>query len=391
MGKCLCQPNDPSYLLETEYRAILNHNLIVIKKEEENRRLQQEKTDQELPKAWKSGSLKYDELKPLSEGGTAKLFLTEDLNLHRKVAYKTLHQDLRDSDIETQRFVREARVTANIQHPGTVPVYELGRDREGQLFFTMKRVLGLDLRQILLDLKHEVPEIVERFPLPRLIDILIQVSQTIAYAHDAGVIHRDLKPANIIVGKFGEVYVLDWGLAKVMGGKSIAQDLGAEEKTPDLSLTRSGMHYGTPLYMTPEIARGLSDLDEKSDIFALGILLFEMLALEPFLQGNDVTEIKQKLLDEPYPMPRELNPERKIAKDLQAICMKALHRSRGHRYSSVTAFLEDLQKYRHGEEVSVYWYSGWERFTRWNNQHAYLIISVVSGLIGAGIFALFAQ
>jgi len=184
---------------------------------------------------------------------------------------------------------------------------------------------------------------------------------------------------------------LDWGLAKVMGGKSIAQDLGAEEKTPDLSLTRSGMHYGTPLYMTPEIARGLSDLDEKSDIFALGILLFEMLALEPFLQGNDVTEIKQKLLDEPYPMPRELNPERKIAKDLQAICMKALHRSRGHRYSSVTAFLEDLQKYRHGEEVSVYWYSGWERFTRWNNQHAYLIISVVSGLIGAGIFALFAQ
>ena len=363
----------------------------MINKEDEPNRLKQEKTDEVLPRSWKSGSLKYDELKPLSEGGTAKLFLTEDLNLHRRVAYKALHDDLQDSDIETQRFVREARVTANIQHPGTVPVYELGRDRSGQLFFTMKRVLGQDLRQILLDLKHEVPDTVEKFPLPRLLDILIQVSQTIAYAHELGVVHRDLKPANIIVGKFGEVYVLDWGLAKVLGGKSLAIDLGDEEPADDLSLTRSGIHYGTPLYMTPEIARGLSDLDEKSDVFALGILLFEMLTLEPFLQGDDVTEIKKKLLDEPYRLPREVAPERKIPKDLQAICMKALHRSRGHRFSSATSFLEDLQRYRHAEEVSVYWYSGWERFTRWNNQNAYLIISVISGIVGAGIYALFSS
>ena len=363
----------------------------MITKEEEESRLNQEKTDEVLPRAWKSGSLKYDELKPLSEGGTAKLYLTEDLNLHRKVAYKSLHQDLQDSEIETKRFVREARVTANIQHPGTVPVYELGRDRGGQLFFTMKRVKGQDLRQILLDLKHEVPDVVEKFPLPRLLDILIQVTQTIAYAHDIGVVHRDLKPANIIVGKFGEVYVLDWGLAKVLGGKSLAKELGESDSSPDLSLTRSGIHYGTPLYMTPEIARGLSDLDEKSDVFALGILLFEMLTLQPFLQGEDVTEIKKKLLEEPYRLPREVAPERKISRDLQAICMKALHRSRGHRFANATAFLEDLQRYRHGEEVSVYWYSGWERFTRWNNQNAYLIISVCSAIIGAGIYALFSS
>ena len=363
----------------------------MINKEEEQHRLQQVKTDELLPRAWKSGSLKYDELKPLSEGGTAKLYLTEDLNLHRRVAYKSLHHDLQDSDIETQRFVREARVTANIQHPGTVPVYELGRDRAGQLFFTMKRVIGQDLRQILLDLKHEVPSAVEKFPLPRLLDILIQVSQTIAYAHSVGVVHRDLKPANIIVGKFGEVYVLDWGLAKVLGEKSLAQELGTQGQPTDLSLTRSGMHYGTPMYMTPEIARGLSDLDEKSDIFSLGILLFEMLTLETFLEGKDITEIKKKLLEEPYRLPREVKPDRRISRDLQAICMKALHRSRGHRYSNATLFLEDLQRFRHGEEVSVYWYSGWERFTRWNNQNAYLIISVFSALLGAGIYALFSS
>ncbi len=361
----------------------------MIKNEEEKTPLRQQETDDLLPSAWKSGSLKYDELKPLSEGGTAKLYITEDLNLHRKVAYKTLHADLQSSDIETKRFLREARVTANIQHPGTVPVYELGRDRSGQLFFTMKRVVGKDLRQILLDLSHEVPDVVERFPLPRLIDILIQVTQTIAYAHDIGVIHRDIKPANIIVGKFGEVYVLDWGLAKVMGSAQLAGGEGEELSEKDLSLTRSGMHYGTPMYMTPEIARGLSDLDAKSDIFALGILLFEVLTLKPFLQGQDITDIKKKLLEETYPLPREVAPERKIPKDLQAICMKALHRSRGLRYANANALLEDLQSFRHGEEVSVYWYSGWERFTRWNNQNAYLIISVLSALAGAGVYALF--
>jgi serine/threonine-protein kinase len=186
----------------------------MIRVEEEAKSLHPQETDDILPTAWKSGSLKYDELKPLAEGGTAKLYVAFDKNLGRNVAYKTLHTDLRDSDIETKRFLREARVTANIQHPGTLPVYELGRDREGQLFFTMKKVDGQDLRQILHDLKQEVPEVVDKFPLPRLLDILIQVCQTLAFAHEMGVIHRDLKPANIIVGKFGEVYVLDWDWRK---------------------------------------------------------------------------------------------------------------------------------------------------------------------------------
>jgi serine/threonine-protein kinase len=166
----------------------------VIKKEPKPSNIfQSDHTDALLPRAWKSGSLKYDELKPLTEGGTAKIFTTVDLNLHREVAFKSLHQDLKDSEIETKRFLREARVTANIQHPGTVPLYELGRDREGQLFFTMKKVDGRDLRDILFDLRQEVPDVVDKFPLTRLIDILIQVCQTIAYSHDQGVIHRDLK------------------------------------------------------------------------------------------------------------------------------------------------------------------------------------------------------
>ncbi len=353
--------------------------------------LQSDDTDSLLPRAWKSGSLKYDELKPLSEGGTAKLFTTLDLNLRRDVAYKTLHADLRDSEIETKRFLREARVTANIQHPGTVPLYELGRDREGQLFFTMKKVDGRDLREILFDLRQEVPDVVEKFPLPRLLDILIQVSQTIAYAHDLGVIHRDLKPANIIVGKFGEVYVLDWGLAKILGSASIAEVENIENEKTDTTLTPVGKHYGTPMYMPPEVAKGEPDLDGRTDVFSLGIILFEMMTLQFLFEGEDPYEIKKMILDQPLPLPREVAPHKDLPRDLQAICMKALKRNKYERYSSASTFLEDLQHFRHGEEVSVYWYSGWEKLTRWKSRHSYLILAIISGLIGAGLSILFSK
>ena len=363
---------------------------MITRTEKEKPPLQPEETDFVLPTAWKSGSLKYDELHAFAEGGTAKLFSTFDKNLCRDVAFKTLHEDLRNSEIETKRFVREARVTANIQHPGTLPVYELGRDREGNLFFTMKKVDGKDLRQILHDLAHEVPEMVEKFPLPRLLDILIQVCQTIAYAHEAGVIHRDLKPANIIVGKFGEVYVLDWGLAKVLGSPSIAQkDVAEEPPSPDLSLTPTGRHYGTPLYMSPEMAEGSALIDGRSDVFSLGIMLFEILTLGPFLEGEDILEIKDKILNQPYPLPRERALQKNLPKDLEAICMMALKRNKQRRYPKVSLLLEDLQRYRHGEEVSVYWYSGWEKLVRWNNRHALSLIALLSALAGAGLWALF--
>ncbi len=356
----------------------------MIRSEQSTPHLDQGETDLILPTAWKSGSLKYDELSPLAEGGTAKLFLTRDRNLSRTVAYKTLHQDLRDSEIETRRFLREARVTANIQHPGTLPVYELGRDREGQLYFTMKKVDGRDLRKILFDLAHEVPEVVDAFPLPRLLDILIRVCQTMAYAHDLGVIHRDLKPANVIIGKFGEVYVLDWGLAKISGSASIIdRAISAEPENKDLQLTPVGRHYGTPMYMSPEIARGDESVDARSDVFALGIILFEMLTLRSFVEGEDVIEIKKKLLECPCPLPSELVPEKQIPKDLEAVCLRALKRDRKERYQKVTDLLSDLEKFRHGEEVSVYWYSGWEKLVRWNNRKAYWLIAAASAVAGA--------
>ena len=332
----------------------------MIKKEPKKSNIfESDKADALLPKAWKSGSLKYDELKPLSEGGTAKLYSTIDLNLDREVAYKTLHNDLRDSEVETKRFLMK---------PGLPLIFNIlelslfmksvgtGKDS----FFTMKKVEGRDLRKILLDLRQEVPEVMEQFPLPRLIDILIQVSQTIAYAHDLGVIHRDIKPANIIIGQFGEVYVLDWGLAKIQGTQSLTEPTVLDTEKKDTTLTPVGRHYGTPMYMPPEIARGESDLDGRTDVFSLGIILFEMMTLKFFVEGEDPYEIKKLILDRPIPLPREVAPHKNLPRDLQAICMKALKRNKYERYSSASEFLTDLQHFRHNEEVSVYWYSGWK-------------------------------
>ena len=145
------------------------------------------------------------------------------------------------------------------------------------------------------------------------------------------------------------------------------------------------------MYMSPEIATGDPNLDERSDIFALGVILFEMLTLQSFVDGEDIIEIKEKILNKPYPLPREVAPNRQIPRDLQALCMKALQRKKSKRYPNILQLLDDLQKFRHGEEVSVYWYSGWEKLTRWNHRNAYLILSFTSALVGAGIYALFTK
>ena len=176
-------------------------------------------TDKTFELRWRSGSLKYQDFKLLSEGGIAKLYSAFDENLRRTVVYKTLHDHLREDEIETQRFLREARVTANIAHPGTVPLYELGRDRNGNLFFTMKHVRGRDLRNIIDALHDGDPATTTAFPLPALIDILTRACETVAHAHSRGVIHRDLKPENILVDEFQDTNEVQYRLLSLLKGK----------------------------------------------------------------------------------------------------------------------------------------------------------------------------
>ena len=308
-------------------------------------------TDKTLALHWKSGSLKYRDFELLREGGIAKLYSCFDDNLGRQVVYKTLHEHLAEDEIEIQRFLREARITANIAHPGTVPVYELGRDRNGLLFFTMKHVRGRDLREIIETLKTQDPRTERAFPLHVLIDIMIQVCQTIAHTHSRGVIHRDLKPANILTGEFGATYVIDWGLAKVWG----EPDLNKPEmnRQEDCELTPAGRHYGTPLYMAPELARGDAHIDARADIFGLGNILFEILTHRQLLNGQSITEIIDELLHKPFPSPRETAPEKDISRKLEEICMKALEKDRRNRYQTAEAMMEDLLNYSKKTKSSI--------------------------------------
>ncbi|MEE2614089.1 MAG: serine/threonine-protein kinase [Verrucomicrobiota bacterium] len=301
-------------------------------------------TDGDFPVHWKSGSLKYADFKLMAEGGTAKLFTCRDINLHREVVYKTLHSELRGSEIEVQRFLREARVTAKLAHPGTVPVYEMGRDRNGDIYFTMKRVRGRNLRDVIQGLRDKDEKLVKLFPLGVLVDSLIQICQTVAYAHDHGVIHRDLKPANILIGGFGEVLVLDWGLAKVWG--EVDLDHNAVPEDADPALTPVGRRYGTPLYMAPELARGDSQIDGRVDVFSLGNILFEILTLSQLLHGETAQEVADNLLKSDLPDPSEFTSGRHIPAALEAICRRALKKDPRDRYPSVQAMLDSLKSYQ---------------------------------------------
>jgi serine/threonine-protein kinase len=347
-------------------------------------------TDAPMPRQWLSGSLKYTDFMPLTEGGTAELQTCLDKNLHRTVVYKTLHEHLQDSELETARFLREARVTAMIPHPGTVPVYELGRDRAGVLFFTMKKLEGQDLRSILMAISAKNHQTIEQFPLALLVDVLIQTCQTVSYAHKHGVIHRDLKPANILVGAFGEVTVLDWGLAKVHGEQQDAVEEAVEQestgkKMVSLELTQPGKRYGTPLYMSPEQARGDADLDGRSDVYNLGSILFEMLTNKNLVWGNDVEEVLAQVLERPTPIPSEVAVGRTVPPELEAICLKALEKNPADRYPSVNDLLQDLTAYRTGRPISVYRPSTLARLLRWRDRHALPLTAAVGVLAGAAV------
>ncbi len=310
--------------------------------------LRVEMTDARFDRYWKSGSLKYTDFRPLTEGGTATIQTCFDINLNRTVVYKSLHPHLANDETEVARFLREARVTANIPHPGTAPVYEIGRDKAGNVYFTMKKLEGRDLRSILGALADHDRSTENAYPLARRVEILISAAQTLKYAHHAGVIHRDLKPANLLIGSFGEVTVLDWGLAKVRGEPAPP---GAEKITGQaglaLELTQPGRRFGTPLYMSPEQARGGST-DERTDVYGLGAILFEMLSGRPLIFGQDLDEVLTQILERPVPRPSDVvgdaAPRVGVPADLEAVCLRCLQCDPADRYRDMAALIAALTR-----------------------------------------------
>lgn len=343
-------------------------------------------TDRDLPKHVKNGFMRYRDFQPLTQGGEAILRTCVDENLGRTVVMKTLQPQFQNLETYQKRFLREARVTAQIPHPATIPVYELSRDSEGNAYFTMKKLRGRDLSDILDKISEGDKETIEKYPLDSLINVLIHCSQCLAFAHNQRVVHRDMKPANIMIGDYGEIMVLDWGLAKVWDmedNEDVDRLIRSGQQAMSGRLTGRGDVQGTPFYMSPEQAVETGDVDERTDIYNMGIILFEVLTGDSYMSGRNFKEIKRKLLEDPVREPRLVAPNRRIPAELNAICMKALQRSVTDRYQKMSEFSEDLRAALLGNPVSVYREPLWGRILKWRDRKVLSAASLIWMLAGA--------
>lgn len=326
----------------------------------------------------------------IGEGGVGRVHSAVDPVLGRSVAVKTLRPEFRDRGAFVARFVREARATAQLEHPGVVPVHALGYDEEEGVFFTMRQVQGPTLRDVLAGLRSGDPGMLGKYTQARLVSIFLRACQTVAYAHSRGVVHRDLKPENVVLGDYGEVIILDWGLVRRVdgcpeGGDSVDLSLLPDEIP---SLTLDGAVSGTPQYMSPEQARGEnSAVDERSDVFSLGVMLYELLTLSPPFVGRDTRELLRRVATADCAPPRRAAPSRHIPRDLEAICLKAMAATKEHRYPAVQAMIDDLFAFQDGRLVSARRARPLVAAWKWVKRHA-LLSAVVGTVAGASLLTL---
>ncbi|WNG24084.1 protein kinase [Cystobacter fuscus] len=307
----------------------------------------------------------------LAHGGIGRILRARDLRLGRPVAIK---QILSPTPGAESRFMTEAFVTARLQHPAIVPVYEAGRWPNGELFYSMKLVSGRSLADVLAE-----PTTLEgRLA---LLPHVLAVAEAMAYSHSERIIHRDLKPANILVGGFGETVVIDWGLAKDLsraGNTTLSQALVPEGSSPDDGLTRVGTVMGTPAYMPPEQAAGQA-VDERADVYALGAILYHLLAGTRPYEGNTSDQVLAKVVSGP-PRPLSLLQEG-IPRDLLAIVSKAMARRPDERYATAREMAEDLRRFQTGQIVGAYEYSPMELLRRFVRRHRAVVTVTAVALL----------
>jgi len=299
-------------------------------------------------------SARYHRGELLGVGGMGEVRLFHDQRIGRDVAVKVIQGDDAHAG-QVVRFLREARVQGQLEHPSIVPVYDLGLDDEGAAYFAMKRLKGTTLHQILREARKGGGLEHTPWSLRKLLGAFNQVCLAVDYAHQHGVVHRDLKPANLMFGDFGEVYVLDWGLATMPGAAPLPAELSpqgddAPESGATPRATRAGDLIGTPGYMSPEQARGEGDAaGPAADIYALGTILFELLALQPMHGDEGVAmRVASTVMGISERSPATRSPEQDVAPELDALTQRATELEPTDRLHSAREMSEALEGYLDG-------------------------------------------
>jgi serine/threonine-protein kinase len=342
-------------------------------------------------------TLHYEILRPHARGGLGEVFVARDRQIGREVALKEIHAEHARHPGHRSRFLREAEITGRLEHPGVVPVYGLGQYADGRPFYAMRFIKGNSLKDAIRAFHGTEPQLGEaavhmespgggpagrKLAFRALLGRFVDVCNAVAYAHSRGVLHRDLKPGNIMLGKYGETLVVDWGLARALDAPAddTTKAGPAMDDAAAADLTRAGSVLGTPAYMSPEQAGGrLQELGPASDVYSLGATLYTLLTGQPPFASSDTGSILQKVQKGDFSRPRQVR--REVPAALEAVCLKAMALRPADRYPSPRKLADDIEHWLADEPVTAWREPLPVRSRRWMKRHRVLVMASVTALV----------